>query len=389
MGIFNIQKAGGSNKPPKNQKFINPSMGDMPLENNRSSNVIAPGMQQNNNETFVYNSVPKQDVYNQGMNNQYPNQQNMNQQMNSVLGQQYNQQMVGNSNQPVNNGIQSNMVNMPSDMPAVVEDIESLDIMEDTPKEVALDPLNNANNPIPVNPIAPEVEKIVEDELPENVKANIFSVIEMMIGMLIKPGTTIIKNSKKYRSLNKALTVTLWVSVLSIVLCMLGRMFVGMFSVTHNSVTGASSVSLTFAGMFDLNNYISYIIVAVVMSFGSILVASLVYYASSFLNSKGVVMGTYFMVSSLALVPLIIGVLVLYPIAAIFSAYLGLLIFIFALLYTLISFFIGMNEILKFADIDRRILYNVINLSIIFVVIVGIFMLLFRLNVLIPPEFYF
>ena len=96
------------------------------------------------------------------------------------------------------------------------------------------------------------------------------------------------------------------------------------------------------------------------MSFGSIFVASMVYYASSFLNSKGVRMGTYFMVSCLALVPVIIGVLVLYPIVNVFSQYAAIFVFVFSLLYTLISFYIGMNEVLVFKDINKRIIYNVV-----------------------------
>ena len=121
------------------------------------------------------------------------------------------------------------------------------------------------------------------------------------------------------------------------------------------------------------------------MSFGSISISALVYYASSFLNSKGVHMGTYFMVSSLAMVPVIIGVLVLYPILNVFSQYAALLVFVFTFLYTLISFFIGMNEVLTFGNINRRILYNVINLSLIFVIIVFLFLLCYRLNILVPP----
>lgn len=370
MGIFNIEK--GTNKPStNNSRFINPDMQGMP-DNNYPNNMMASNMSQQNNETFVYNSVPKQELYNQNMqmNNNYPN--NMDNQQ--YVNQNMNEMMPRTVQAPDRTVNQANM-----------EQLEELDFPELNEKSAELDPLNNANNPIPVNPVAP-VEAYVEEELPENVKANIFSVIGMMIGMIIKPGTTIIKNSKKYRSFNKAGMVTLLVGILSVILCMGARMVVGCFSVNYNAVTGASSVTLNFSGMFDLNNYIPYIMVSLVMSYGSILIASLVYYASSFLNSKGIPVGTYFMVSSLAMVPLIIGVLVLYPIAAVFSNYFAVLIFIFAFMYTLISFFIGMNEILVFENIDKRILYNIINLSIIFVLIVVIFMLLFRLNILIPPE---
>lgn len=370
MGIFNIEK--GTNNQSNNSRFINPNMQGMP-DNDYSNNMMGPNMQQQNNETFVYNSVPKQELYNQNgqMNNGYPNnmnnQQYANQGMNDMMPR-----TVQAPNEVVN---QANM-----------ESLEELDFPEfvDTP-QVEMDPLNNANNPIPVNPVAP-VETYVEEELPENVKANIFSVIGMMFGMITKPGTTIIKNSKKYKSFNKAIMVTLLVGILSVIICMAARMVVGCFSVSYDAVTGASKPMFNMNGLFDINNYVPYITVSLVMSYGSIVVSSLVYYASSFLNSKGIPIGTYFMVSSLAMVPLIIGVLALFPIAAIFSGYFAVLIFVFTFMYTLISFFIGMNEILTFESIDKRILYNIINLSIIFVIIVLIFMLLFRVNILTPPE---
>ncbi len=424
MGFFNIAKGNNSNK---NQKFITPSMGDIPQQNNNGMNSGMNG----NNETFVYNSVPVQGYINnnQNMQNNYPtnnmnqnysnnnytgynngivsNQGNVIQGYNNANNQNYNNQGY-NANNGMNNGgykqneqqatIMPRSVQPPKvkqeetfeelDMPDTIKnsEIESLDEKEESKPE--LDALNNGTNPEPVNPVAPKDDIITEEDLPEDAKANIFSVLGMMLGMILTPGTTIIKNSKKYRSISKAMIVTLLVSFISILLCMAARIVVGMFSVTYNSVTGASSVSLTFANILNLDNYTPYIIVALIMSLGAICIASIVYYASSFLNSKGVHMGTYFMVSSLAMVPVIIGVLVLYPILNVFSQYAAIFAFVFTFLYTLISFYIGMNEVLVFGNINKRILYNVINLSLIFIIIVIIFLLSFRLNILVPPTFY-
>ena len=369
--LFKIAK---SNEDSKSQKFINPGMmvNDVPKDN-----VIAPG----NSETFVYNSIPKQNF--NTSNDNFVNNSSVG--TNQVSNYNSQQQMMDNVSM-VPRGVQPPKVSNVEELDMPMENIEELDT-EILDNQTQFDPLNNANNPVPVNPVAPK-EELVEDELPEDVKANLFSTVGMMLGMIVKPGTTIINNSKKYRSLSKALVVTLWVSVISIILCMAARIVVGMFSVSYNSVTGASSVKLTFGNIFNLDNYTPYLLVAFLMSFGAISIASLIYYASSFLNSKGVHMGTYFMVSSLAMVPIIIGVLVLYPIVSIFSQYAALLVLVFTFLYTLISFFIGMNEVLVFGNIDKRILYNVINLSIIFMIIVIVFLLCFRLNILIPPSFH-
>lgn len=382
--LFKISK---NNETNKKQKFINPGMGDVPVQN---GGVIAPGG--SNNETFVYDSMPKPNMGgNNVVNNNYPN-GGMNQMPNYSNPDNSIQQkrpsaeelMMPKSVQPPK--LKNEPVIEELDLPEEkLEELDEVEALEEN--KVELDPLNNANNPVPVNPVAPK-EEVVEEELPEDVKANLFSAIGMMFGMFFAPGTTIIKNSKRYKSITKALTVTLWISLVSIILCMAARIVVGMFSVKYNSVTGASTVSLTFINMFDLDNYTPYLLVAFIMSFGAIAVAALVYYASSFLNSKGVHMGTYFMVSSLAMVPVIVGVLVLYPIINIFSQYAAILVFVFTFLYTLISFFIGMNEVLTFGNINRRILYNVINLSLIFMIIVIIFLLCYRLNILIPPEFH-
>ncbi len=426
MGFFNIAKENNSNK---NQKFITPSsMGDVSQQNSGGMGPSANG----NSETFVYNSVPVQGYVNnnQNMQNNYPN-NNMNQnysnndyvgynngnsniQGNVIQGynnsnnQNYDNQGYGNNNTNSNNAQYKIGVQQPSimpksvqppkvkqeelleelDMPETVKDLEIESLDEKEEDKPVLDALNNSTNPEPVNPVAPKDDIVTEDDMPEDVKANIFSVLGMMFGMILTPGTTIIKNSKKYRSISKAMIVAILVSFVSIVLCMAARIVVGMFSVTYNSVTGASSVSLTFINILNLDNYTPYIIVSFIMSFGAICIASLVYYASSFLNSKGVHMGTYFMVSSLAMVPVIVGVLVLYPILNVFSQYAAIFAFVFTLLYTLISFYIGMNEVLVFGNINRRILYNVINLSLIFIIIVIIFLLSYRLNILVPPTFH-
>lgn len=412
-------------KPNKKSKFINSSLNEY---SQPTQNVVSPSNNQDNS-TFVYDSVPKDNMYNQNYMGGYSNNGNQGYVDNSNynnMNSNYDNMNTNYSNGNINyqnneansygnysqhsSDVPSNEMPVPKaaalpknevsfteyedvleveelELPDKKEQTEDLEALDETVVEPQLDPLNNANNPIPVNPVAPK-EEVVEEELPEDVKANLFSAIGMMFGMIVKPGTTIIKNSKRYRSISKALVVTLWISVLSIILCMAARIVVGMFHVNYNSVTGQAAVSLNFVNMFDLENYTPYLLVSFIMSFGAICIASLVYYASSFLNSKGVHMGTYFMVSCLAMVPVIMGVLVVYPIINVFSPYIALFVFVFTLLYTLISFYIGMNEVLKFKSVDKRILYNVINLSLIFIIIVVVFLICFRLNILVPPEFH-
>lgn len=250
------------------------------------------------------------------------------------------------------------------------------------------DPNNNASNLVPVNPVA-EVEFEPEEELPSDIKTNLFSVLKMMFGMILTPGTTVIKNSKKYKSVSKAVAIMFMVSGVFLVLCLAVRFVVSIFRKTYNSVTGASSIFLDFSGAFEIGNYLPYILLSVIMTVILISVIALIYYASSFINSKGVHMGTYFMVSTLAMVPLISGVLIFYPLILLLSEYVALLFVVFSFFYTLISFLIGMNEVLTFVDVNKKILYNVLNLTVIFIIMSSILLLCFKLNLLILPEFNF
>lgn len=377
-------------------KFLNINKGS----NTSNNKFITPAAMNEqyvqNNETFVYNSVPKNQMnyQNNGYNNGYNNGQYNNQMMNgnqngnyNGMNNNYNQQgynqgymgnQFGNGNYQ-NNGMVSNQDMM---MPAPPE-VETLEVKE-IPKE--MDPLNNATNAIPANPVAPKEEVIVEEELPKDVKANIFSALGMMIGMIFKPGTTIINNCRKYKSMFKALSVTMWVTVISLILCIGVRVICGAFVKNYNSVTGVTNVYMDFSRVLFLDNYLPYLLITLLVTVVGISIISLVYYASSFLNSKGVHMGTYFMVSTLAMVPLMGGVVIGYPLLSLLSEYLGWLILIFSFLYSLTSFLIGMNEVLTFSNINKRILYNVLNLSVIFMVMIVIVLLCFRLNLIIPPE---
>lgn len=250
-----------------------------------------------------------------------------------------------------------------------------------------LNPLDNANNPIPVNPIAPVQEELVDQDIDiKDVKANLFSLFGMMVGMTFKPGTTIVNNAKKYKSSFKALSITAWITLVSLVLCLIVRVLVGSFVRSNNAVTGASKLQFNPALIFQPDNYVEYLAIALLVSLGLILIMSLVYYSSSFLNSKGIPLGSYITISNISMLPFIVGVVVLYPIGTIFSTYLGVAVVIFTLLYSLITFFIGMNRILQFRNIDRQILYNVLNLSLIVMVMILLVVILIRADILSMPD---
>lgn len=353
--FFGIEKrdkknANVDNQEPVIQGYIAPSNRFIRSENAPDQ----PAM--NSPETFVYQSVHK----NNTMEQSYPANQN-------VLSP------YGVSG-PNENVMQTEVLDMPDtvSVPEVKEEI--------------LDPLNNGSNPVPVNPVAAVEEVFVEEDLPTNAKANVFSVIGMIFGMIFTPGTTIIQNSKKYRSFGKAVSVTIWITIVTLLLCLAARVLTGSFYKTYSAVTGAYTLNFDLANLFRLENYLEYVVLAFIVSFVAIFVVSLIYYASSFVNSKGVPFGSYLMVSNLALLPFIIGTVVLYPVANLVSSYLGLLVCIFSFLYTLVSFLIGIGEILTFKNINRKILYNVLNLTFVILILILVIVLCIRLNILILPE---
>ena len=250
-------------------------------------------------------------------------------------------------------------------------------------------PLENDKNPVPVNPVAPVEEKIVfddEEETDLSVKANVFSAIGIIIGMILMPGTTIVENAKKFRSLSKALSITLWISLVSLVCCAIARLVLGFFHKSYNAITGAYSIYLDFTNVFNLDNYIEYLVITVFVAVVAVVVISLVYYGSSFLNSKGVHYATYLVVSNLSMIPFIATVAVLYPLFSLLSDYLGIAVLLFAFLYSLITLLMGMNAVLKFTTVNKEILYHVLNLSLSILIIVGIFLVIVHTGLIRLPE---
>lgn len=267
---------------------------------------------------------------------------------------------------------------------AVPEEVVPEVLEEVKEPEVVLNPLDNGSNPIPVNPVAegPAPDELALFDEEEEVKTNLFTVINLMIGIIIKPGTTIVENGRKYKRMFNSMALVFWVSMLSFAMCLVGRIIAGCFSRTHDAISGASKISLNFSSLVDTNNYVPYLMVTFLIGMIAIFVVALVYYISSFVNSKGVHVGVYFAISALSIVPVIVGFTVLHPIISILSSGIALLALIFTVIYALIILFTGINSILVFKTEDGRLIYNAVNIAIIFSIMVFIFSTLAKLNIL-------
>ena len=254
---------------------------------------------------------------------------------------------------------------------------------------VAANSLDNVSNPSSANPILTELEKhkdVEEIGQQKDVKANVFAVLGIIFGMVVKPGTTMINNSKKFKEMNKALSIMLWLSVLFLVICVAMRVVVGSFDRQYVSLTDSYRLIFNPGKIFELSNYLEFIIISVSLSIGGVMLVALMYYASSFINSKGVHFATYLIVSNLGMIPLIVGTIVVYPIAMIFSGYLAIGVLIFSFLATLITILIGMNNVLKFKNVNVQIFYHVINLSIITLVAIIVFVFMVHNAWIILPQ---
>lgn len=369
MGLFSVS----SSKKKKN-RFINPDAG-MPNEQRPTETFVYSRNQKpiNNNGMNNVNAMPANNLNMNNMGPAIPNNVEQRQPSNGVVNSAIPSNMIANplgETPPSNNVVNNNVENE-------IESLEELprqlgEVPKEEKKEEKLDPLNNADNPIPVNPVAPVEEKKEEEVEVVNAKASFFSVIGMTLGMILRPGTTMINNSKKYSKVSKAMFILLWTTILTLIITIAARFVVGSFSRTYNAIIGTYSISLTFENVLDVNNYLEYILIGLLVSFIAILVISTVFYGSSFINSKGVKFGSYLIISNTAMIPFIIGVTALGPLLSILSTYFAVAAYVFTFLYSMICLMIGMDEVLVFKSVNKRIFYYVLNLTVIVIILIAV-----------------
>lgn len=369
MGLFGMKKENKSEGA-----FIN----DAPQNNNQQNTnnmVQGVGFQYDSNST-VLGPQPTIQPTPQTVNQSVP-QQSSNQISSPVdlLDQQIiKQQQVAQQQQvaatadatpaiPSVSTLQNNQVVQP-----VVEELEMLDapVAETTPVAVP-NALNNANNPVPVNPVAPQ--GVITNYADVEVKP--LDMIPLVLNSILKPGTTMENEGNKYRDNVVALKVTLFITVIALVVRIVTAIISGCFSTSFNAITGMSSTSFNPANIANVN-WLGVIVISVLLSGIFILIISGVYYVSSFIKSKGITFGRYLMVANIAFIPFIIGVTVLGPLGTIISAFVSFVLVGVSFIYSFISFISGINNLLAIDSVNKNIIYNAINIGAIFVVLLTI-----------------
>ena len=228
-----------------------------------------------------------------------------------------------------------------------------------------LDPLNNANNPVPVNPVAPPETK-------KKVVAVAVSPLEpfkAILKMIKKPSDLIEEVAPKYEHFMSSVMFTAFLTVVTIVLTLITRLVVGGFIKTYDNARGSYTSTFDFSNISN-QNFLHYILIALIVSGLAIITVSIISYASSFLNSRGMTFGKIIMITNVSFIPIIIGINVLSPLLSIISESVGFAALIINIIYTIILFVTGMNYYLQTDKLNDKIFYNILNFSIIVIVIV-------------------
>lgn len=359
-------------------KFLN-IVSDKKNKKNKKNTFIQQNFVEDSNmpnqetETYVYNTYINNDRTN--VNNNLMEQYISIAQNLPKIDERYNQNvtltenLLGSENRNDNIEVLSDEVI-----------VEKEELVLDEFSESSINTSVSSEVDIFLNPVYSDGDLEVTNK--EEIKVDFFSVIKIIIGMIMRPGTTIMSNPKKYKEISKAITVTFWITAISLLLCIVSRVILGSFVKSYNSVTGFGHIYFDFTNIFNVNNYLEYLLVTFLCSFGIIFVLSLIYYASSFINSKGIYLGTYVMISNLIVIPIIIGIVILYPALSLISEYLGVVGLIFSFLYSLITFVVGIGEILSFSNVNNKIIYNTVNLSLTLVLFIALLSFLIRINVI-------
>jgi len=291
-----------------------------------------------------------------------------------------NQQMMGNqqmmNNQQANNNFNSlpqNNSNNYNNMAA--NEMETLDVLEEPAVETMVvatevkktpSALDNGSNPVPVNPVAP-VEFV--DEEAKNAHPKFFVTIGICLGMLITPASTLIKHTRKFYYTSKAFLMYIYVGIISVTLCIASRVVIGCFTRTYNNFSGSYQINFSLSNIFNINSYVTPLIMTVLISFGFVFIVTFVYYLLSFFTDRGVTIGTYLMISTLSTIPLTIGAIILFPVGNLFSFILGLTLFLISFIYSCILFNYGVLELLSFKNKNKCMIYHLLAISIIGLII--------------------
>ena len=366
-----------------NESFLNnQSRGNQPMNNNMQRPPQMNNMQPVNNRPPQMNNRP------QPVNNMQQPMQRPNPQM-----QRPNQPMQA-PQQPVQQPVQRPVqqpVQPPVQQPATIKPNLNNNQAPAQNTQVAINaskekteaikanngpnPLDNNKNPIPVNPVAdgPATENT---EKLDRYMVSPSECLHVVRGMLFKPGTTLVDSANKFRSIKSGLLFTIYFMVITAVLCIVGGALSSIFVKTYSNVLESFSISIDING-FKTHNYLEDLFNMVILNYVPIIIMSLAFYLASFLNSRGLSLGSYFTIINIAFLPFLVMYNLLFRLACVLSDTIGFILLFASFIYTLVLLIVGIGDSLKFDSINTKIFYFVISISvsigIIFIITIYVF----------------
>ncbi len=370
-------------------------MRQMPQRGNGNNNFNNMRPDQGNliNESFFNNNQQMQRP-NQPMNNMQQRPPQMNNQMNNNRPQPMNNnrpQPMNNMQQPMQRPNQSMPVNQQPQRPpqqpiqapihqqATIKpnlnnnqpnNNQNAQVAINTTKEKseaikannAPNPLDNNKNPIPVNPVADGPAKENTEKL-DRYMISPSECLHVIRSMLFKPGTTLVDSANKYRSIKSGLLFTVYFMIITAVLCIIGGALSSIFVKTYSNVLESFSISIDFNG-FKTHNYLEDLFNMVILNYVPIIIMTLAFYLSSFLNSKGLSLGSYFTIINISFLPFLIVYNLFFRVACVLSDTLGFILLFASVVYTLVLSIVGVGDSLKFDSLNVKIFYFVISISV-------------------------
>ena len=385
--FFNIEKSNDNNKfitqVPQNETFVASSMVS-PNYNQPQNNVTGYDpmrqMPQNSNNMMPnQGNLIQQPFMNQMPQNnsmkpvQAPQPQPMQQPVQQPIQQPVQQPVApatikpnfGNPapQQPVKQPVQQ-PVQQPVKNDAQVAINASKEKVEEAKANTGPNPLDNGKNPIPVNPVAdgPKDEDLEKLDRYMVSPGECLSVIK---NMLFKPGTTIIECANKFRSLKSGLLFTLYFMIISAIICLIGGAISSIFVKTYNNVLETFSISIDFNGI-TTHNYLDDLFAIIFLNYIPIVLLSIIFYLVSFLNSKGLSLGSYLSIVNIAFIPFLVVYNLFFKLACVMSDTIGIILLVGSILYTIMLTIIGIGDNLKFDSINIKIWYFLISLTVCF-----------------------
>ena len=223
---------------------------------------------------------------------------------------------------------------------------------------------------------AAEKQEASEEELP-TINVGPISTFKLLFESIFKPVSKVPNNARAIDDAIDSGKLVIFSTIYVIIFAIIGAVVSGFFVKRYDLTSGLYNTYLDFGNVINVK-FVDVILSAGAISLLLTLVTAIVYYIISFFRSKGVTLGSYISLCSLALFPLYFGIFTLYPILSIFSYFAGFFILIVSFIFSLLSLFNGITTMIKFDKENNKIFYNIFTMSIVVLILIGIIMVFFQ-----------